>query len=89
MEKTLYRYRIIILGEDNMNRLEYLINNGDILDIMSAAHGVDKSTDEIKQCHLLKCCECKFNGDNCYSDMRDYLLEPMRYESEDKNENAF
>lgn len=69
-----------------MSRLNYLFNNGKILDMISASHGVDKSTNEIKQCHLLKCCECKFNGDNCYSDMLDYLLEPMTYESEVKND---
>lgn len=69
-----------------MNRLQYLINNDDIIDLMSSSHGVDKNTDEIKQCHVLKCHDCKFsNSEHCYTDMRDYLLEPMTYESEDKN----
>ena len=69
-----------------MNRIEYLINNGDILDMMSDSHGVDKNTDEIKSCNRLKCCNCKFTGDNCYTDMMDYLMEPVTYERSKNND---
>ena len=64
-----------------MTRLQYLINNDDVLDLIASSHGVDKETKEIKACNTLKCNNCLFNGsDKCYTQMRDYLLEPITYE---------
>lgn len=69
-----------------MTRLQYLINNGDILDLISSSHGVNKETKEIEACNVLRCHNCLFNGScNCYTQMKDFLLQEIEYKSKDKN----
>lgn len=60
------------------------MNKEQLLDIVASSHGIDKTTNEIKDCHLLKCSECKFGKKHCYEEMLNWLHDNI--ESEDKNE---